>query len=154
MTKQVLSVTVFLLSTLNLTWMNRVFGLFFMYIGALHGCMSVCHVHSWYYRTEKRSWVPLGAGLIDNYKPSSGCCQSNLGPLKEQPVILTAPNPGGQFWVRLCHPPSEHLCRVPYSLSETTKTKMPKMSRSQESISRSWLGFFELIFFVQEAVSG
>jgi hypothetical protein len=37
------------------------------------------------------SWIPLKqAGVIDSYELPRGCWELNLGPLKEQPVLLMA----------------------------------------------------------------
>lgn len=50
---------------------------------------------------QQKASDPLGTRITDGYEPSCGCWRLNLGPLKEQQVLLT-PEPSFQPWKQLC----------------------------------------------------
>lgn len=60
-----------------------------MTIGILHACMTVYQVCiCCLMRSEESMGFPR-IGVTDGCKPQSGCRESNLVPLQEQPVLLT-----------------------------------------------------------------
>lgn len=59
-----------------------------MCMGVLYAyvCAQVC---AWYLQRQEQGLGSTGTGLKDAYKPPYGCWESNSGPLKEQPELLT-----------------------------------------------------------------
>jgi hypothetical protein len=56
---------------------------YFTYMGVLHTCMSVYHVHTWYqWRSEENVKIPV-IGVIDGFEPPCRCWKLILGSLEE-----------------------------------------------------------------------
>lgn len=57
-----------------------------------HGCLPACnstqHMHDWCLQRSEESVGSHGTGVIDGCEPSGGCWESNLGLLREQPVLF------------------------------------------------------------------
>ena len=57
----------------------------------LPACMYMCHVHVVPMEARDGGSVRSpGTGVIDGCEPPCGCWESNLGPLEEQQMLLTA----------------------------------------------------------------
>lgn len=61
----------------------------FMCVGDLSACMPVCHVYVWCSQRPGKGLVSSSARATDAREPPCRCWGSNLGPVEEQPVLLT-----------------------------------------------------------------
>jgi hypothetical protein len=61
-----------------------------VWVFCLHVCLSVCVLYACSAsRIEKTALCPNRTGIRDGCEPPCRCWESNLGPLEEQPVLLT-----------------------------------------------------------------
>lgn len=60
-----------------------------MYILVLLTCLYLYHLSAWYPWKLGEGVGPSGTGVTDGYEPPCGCWELNLGPLEEQPVLVT-----------------------------------------------------------------
>lgn len=64
---------------------------FEMYMGVLPVCIFVRHEHGWSLRKPEEDPGSPWVGVTDCCEVfASGCWYANLGPLQEQPLLLTA----------------------------------------------------------------
>lgn len=61
----------------------------------MHFCLSVHHRHA--LPTEAKECVASGTGVNNGCEQPFGCWESNVGPLEEQPVFITAETPHFRF---------------------------------------------------------
>ena len=61
-----------------------------MHMDVLSVCVSVCHVYPWYPQKLKEKVRSSGTGVKDGCEPPCRCWESNLGPLEEQTLFITA----------------------------------------------------------------
>ena len=60
-------------------------------MSVLPACMSVSHIRACPVPSEASEGHQIpGTGVIDGCETPCGCWELNLGPLQEQPVLLTA----------------------------------------------------------------
>ena len=60
-----------------------------MCLGVWFACLSVHHMHAWLWRRPEQGARVPEIGVTDGCELLCGLWEQNLGPLKDQPVLLT-----------------------------------------------------------------
>ena len=63
--------------------------LFKVFLHYVYECSAYLYVYRAPLKVRRGHWIP-GTGVTDDCEPPYGCWEWNLGPLQEQPVLLTA----------------------------------------------------------------